>query len=67
MCVFVFSLCVCAHLSCPERLAQTVGITKNTVCIEEKGVKLKLNVVDTQGYGDTINNTDRYVGIHWYM
>uniref|UniRef100_A0A4W5PT19 Septin n=1 Tax=Hucho hucho TaxID=62062 RepID=A0A4W5PT19_9TELE len=54
-------------LNAEERLAQTVGITKNTVCIEEKGVKLKLNVVDTQGYGDTINNTDSYKCVSDYI
>nr|XP_046153711.1 septin-5-like isoform X1 [Oncorhynchus gorbuscha] len=54
-------------LNAEERLAQTVGITKNTVCIEEKGVKLKLNIVDTQGYGDTINNTDSYKCVSDYI
>ncbi|XP_023824694.1 septin-4-like [Salvelinus sp. IW2-2015] len=54
-------------LNAEERLAQTVGITKNTVCIEEKGVKLKLNVVDTQGYGDAINNTDSYKCVSDYI
>lgn len=30
-----------------------------TVVIEEKGVRLRLNIVDTPGYGDQINN-DRW-------
>ncbi|MFT7818328.1 septin-5-like isoform X1 [Arapaima gigas] len=35
----------------------TVEITKYTVDIEEKGVKLRLTVVDTPGFGDAVNNT----------
>jgi septin 5 len=45
----------------PERITQTVEITKHTVDIEEKGVKLKLTIVDTPGFGDAVNNTE------WYM
>lgn len=44
-----------------ERITQTVEITKHTVDIEEKGVKLKLTIVDTPGFGDAVNNTE------WYM
>lgn len=41
-----------------ERINQTVEITKHTVDIEEKGVKLKLTIVDTPGFGDAVNNTE---------
>lgn len=41
-----------------ERITQTVEITKHTVDIEEKGVKLKLTIVDTPGFGDAVNNTE---------
>lgn len=41
-----------------ERINQTVEITKHTVDIEEKGVKLKLTIVDTPGFGDAINNKE---------
>lgn len=42
---------------CPaERINQTVEIIKHTVDIEEKGVKLKLTIVDTPGFGDAVNN-----------
>lgn len=41
-----------------ERIKQTVEITKRTVDIEEKGVKLKLTIVDTPGVGDAVNNTE---------
>lgn len=44
-----------------ERITQTVEITKHTVDIEEKGVKLKLTIVDTPGFGDAIDNTEWYV------
>ncbi len=44
-----------------ERITQTVEITKHTVDIEEKGVKLKLTIVDTPGFGDAVNNTEWYV------
>uniref|UniRef100_A0A8C5ECC9 Septin n=1 Tax=Gouania willdenowi TaxID=441366 RepID=A0A8C5ECC9_GOUWI len=44
-------------LNAEERIHQTVEITKHTVDIEEKGVKLKLTIVDTPGFGDAVNNT----------
>lgn len=44
-----------------ERITQTVEITKHTVDIEEKGVKLKLTIVDTPGFGDAVNNTEWYI------
>lgn len=47
---------VCVAVS--ERISQTVEITKHTVDIEEKGVKLKLTIVDTPGFGDAVNNTE---------
>ncbi len=39
-----------------ERIKQTVSIDATTVDIEEKGVKLRLTVVDTPGFGDAVNN-----------
>uniref|UniRef100_A0A3Q3VRM9 Septin n=1 Tax=Mola mola TaxID=94237 RepID=A0A3Q3VRM9_MOLML len=45
-------------LNAEERISQTVEITKHTVDIEEKGVKLRLNIVDTPGFGDAINNSE---------
>lgn len=49
-------VCVCA-----ERIRQTVSTTKRTVSIEEKGVKLRLSIVDTPGFGDAVDNTQRSV------
>ncbi len=40
-----------------ERIDQTVDIVKHTVSIEEKGIKLRLTIIDTPGFGDAIDNT----------
>lgn len=45
-----------------ERINQTVEIIKHTVDIEEKGVKLKLTIVDTPGFGDAVNNNEWWAG-----
>ncbi|KAK7925758.1 hypothetical protein WMY93_008068 [Mugilogobius chulae] len=42
-----------------ERISQTVDIIKHTVSIEEKGVKLRLTIIDTPGFGDSVDNTER--------
>ncbi|XP_044058144.1 septin 4b isoform X10 [Siniperca chuatsi] len=55
---------------CPlpiERITQTVEITKHTVDIEEKGVKLKLTIVDTPGFGDAVNNTECWKSVADYI
>lgn len=59
LCFNVFFDFVC-HLPSflSERINQTVEITKHTVDIEEKGVKLKLTIVDTPGFGDAVNNNE---------
>lgn len=41
-----------------EKIERTVQIEASTVEIEERGVKLRLTVVDTPGYGDAINSRD---------
>lgn len=41
-----------------ECIEKTVKIDVSTVEIEERGVKVRLTVVDTPGYGDAIDNTD---------
>ena len=43
-----------------DKSTKTVELEASTVEIEERGVKLRLTVVDTPGFGDAINNTDRY-------
>ena len=42
-----------------EKVDKTVKIEASTVEIEERGVKLRLTVVDTPGFADAINNDDR--------
>nr|XP_044988298.1 septin-5 isoform X3 [Jaculus jaculus] len=50
-----------------ERINQTVEILKHTVDIEEKGVKLKLTIVDTPGFGDAVNNSECWKPITDYV
>ncbi|KAL7885142.1 hypothetical protein AOLI_G00079120 [Acnodon oligacanthus] len=54
-------------LNAEERISQTVEITKHTVDIEEKGVKLKLTIVDTPGFGDAVNNNECWKPITDYI
>ena len=42
-----------------DGVKSTVKIETSTVEIEERGVKLRLTVVDTPGYGDGMDNKDR--------
>ena len=44
-----------------EKIERTVQIEASTVEIEERGVKLRLTVVDTPGYGDAMNSQDWWV------
>lgn len=39
-----------------EKIQQTVKIEASTVEIEERGVKLRLTVVDTPGFADSISS-----------
>ncbi|XP_042621377.1 septin-5-like isoform X1 [Cyprinus carpio] len=54
-------------LNAEERISQTVEIIKHTVDIEEKGVKLKLTIIDTPGFGDAVNNTQSWKAITDYI
>ncbi|XP_072354219.1 septin 5a isoform X1 [Scyliorhinus torazame] len=54
-------------LNAEERINQTVEIIKHTVDIEEKGVKLKLTIVDTPGFGDAVNNIQSWKPIADYI
>uniref|UniRef100_A0A2K5RFN0 Septin-2 n=1 Tax=Cebus imitator TaxID=2715852 RepID=A0A2K5RFN0_CEBIM len=53
-------------LTC-EKIERTVQIEASTVEIEERGVKLRLTVVDTPGYGDAINCRDCFKTIISYI
>ncbi|BFZ04410.1 hypothetical protein BsWGS_07449 [Bradybaena similaris] len=53
--------------SASEKIKQTVKIDASTVEIEERGVKLRLTVVDTPGFGDSLNSTDCFRPIIQYI
>lgn len=44
------------RLAADEQVRSTTEILANSHVITENGVKLRLNIVDTPGYGDQINN-----------
>jgi septin 3/9/12 len=44
------------RLSPTEPIRQTSEIQAVTHVVEENGVRLRLNIVDTPGYGDLVNN-----------
>ncbi|KAG9341560.1 hypothetical protein JZ751_019073 [Albula glossodonta] len=50
-----------------QKIERTVQIEASTVEIEERGVKLRLTVVDTPGYGDAINSQDCFNTIISYI
>ncbi|NWU66131.1 SEPT2 protein, partial [Pterocles burchelli] len=54
-------------LGAAEKIERTVQIEASTVEIEERGVKLRLTVVDTPGYGDAINCRDCFKTIISYI
>ncbi|XP_065709089.2 septin-4 isoform X1 [Patagioenas fasciata] len=54
-------------LNAEERITQTVEITKHVVDIEEKGVKLRLTIVDTPGFGDAVDNTECWKPVADYI
>ena len=43
-----------------ERIQKTVDLEKKELEIEERGVKLKLTIVDTPGFNDAVNAEERY-------
>lgn len=46
--------------SAQDRIRSTLEILTSAVEIEERGVKLKLTVVDTPGFGDSIDSSDSF-------
>lgn len=57
--------CLSGHFT--EKQKQTVKLDASTVEIEERGVKLRLTVVDTPGFGDAIDNSDSFSAILEYI
>lgn len=50
-----------------NNVKKTVNISASTVEIEERGVKLRLTIVDTPGYGDAIDSAECYKPIGQYV
>lgn len=50
-----------------ERMKQTLKLEASTVEIEERGVKLRLTVVDTPGFADALNNSNSFETILEYI
>lgn len=46
------------HLHLPDRIPQTLELVKHAVDIEERGVKVKLTIIDTPGFGDAVDNNE---------
>lgn len=43
-----------------DRLQKTTNIERKTMEIEERGVKLRLTIIDTPGFGDAVNCEDSW-------
>uniref|UniRef100_A0A3B5A005 Septin-5-like n=1 Tax=Stegastes partitus TaxID=144197 RepID=A0A3B5A005_9TELE len=50
-----------------ERINQTIDIVKHTISIEEKGIKLRLSIIDTPGFGDAVNNEECFKHLEDYI
>ncbi|XP_060757119.1 neuronal-specific septin-3 isoform X3 [Neoarius graeffei] len=50
-----------------EKISKTVHLQSISHIIEEKGVKMKLTVIDTPGFGDQINNENCWEPIITYI
>ncbi|XP_074616165.1 septin-7-like isoform X1 [Acropora palmata] len=50
-----------------ERLKKTVAVKPSTVEMKEGGVRLRLTVVDTPGFGDAVDNTDCWKPVIEYI
>ena len=51
-------LCRFVCINSADKIKRTVKIEASTVEIEERGVKLRLTVVDTPGFADAIDSTE---------
>lgn len=50
-----------------DKIVKTVKTNAKTVEIEERGVKLRLTVVDTPGFGDAVNNENSFAPLVQYI
>lgn len=53
--------------SVAERLERTTQIEKKQMEIEERGVKLRLTIVDTPGFGDSVNSEESWRTVVSYI
>ncbi|KAL4659034.1 septin-9-like isoform X1 [Arapaima gigas] len=53
--------------NCEEKIPKTVQLQSVSHVIEERGVKMKLTVIDTPGFGDQINNNNCWEPIIKYV
>ncbi len=44
-----------------HRKKKTVSMDSSTIILKEKGVQLRLTIVDTPGFGDAVDNSNWYV------
>ncbi|KAM3869172.1 septin-5-like [Diretmus argenteus] len=51
----------------PSVVEKTVSIAKKTVSMKEQGVNLKLTIVDTPGFGDSIDNRECWKQVSDYI
>ena len=65
--MFLHNVKLIIHLIFLEKQKQTVKLDASTVEIEERGVKLRLTVVDTPGFGDAIDSSDSFSAILEYI
>ncbi|CAG0879593.1 unnamed protein product [Darwinula stevensoni] len=49
------------------KIEKTISIEKKTMEIEEKGVRLRLSVVDTPGFGDSVNCEEHWQVLDRYL
>lgn len=50
-----------------ERVTRTTAIARQTMDIEERGVRLRLSVVDTPGFGDALDCEDSWRAVCSYV
>merc|ERR1711879_881285 len=55
------------HVAAADRINRTVEISPTMVEIEERGVKLRLTVVDTPGFGDSLSGDNQTQPIVHYI
>lgn len=53
--------------SARDRVSRTTQVEKRYIELDEKGVKLRVTVVDTPGYHDAVNSEEWYVSLVTYI